>query len=268
MCGIITAGVILAGSSGLQMMEEQINSGETLYGIEGFTYGMDDSVNMDGSVISIFSEDDMDESENLVDAELGGMDEGILFWFMAITVLTLAALVPVMMIPELMALSNMAGQMISTGLLAGAVSVASVVKGGTAGAIGGAAASAGVAGAAGAGFGGQLKAAFTNPQTFSRMGQGIGTGLGTGLGQDVGAGMSLMPGSGPAVREASGGAHGMINSGVGCSSSTGASSSQMLTSDGNVSSGATNTGNGIFGNNVDADVGEKTSSDSSQKGGS
>ena len=42
---------------------------------------------------------------------------------MAITVLTLAALVPVMMIPELMALSNMAGQMISTGLLAGAVSV-------------------------------------------------------------------------------------------------------------------------------------------------
>lgn len=31
MCGIITAGIILAGSSGLQMMEEQINSGSTLY---------------------------------------------------------------------------------------------------------------------------------------------------------------------------------------------------------------------------------------------
>ncbi len=86
------------------------------------------------------------------------------------------------------------------------------------------------------------------------MGQGIGTGLGTGLGQDVGAGMSLMPGSGPAVREASGGPRNFVNNGSG-----GSNSPQMFTSDGNVSTGATNKDSSIFGDNANASS-ENTSS--------
>lgn len=100
--------------------------------MEGFT--TDDSINVNYSQERNPGPHGEDRSPieetptNQVDKELNRMDKGILFWFMAIKVLTLAALVPVMMVPELMALSNMAGQMISTGLLAGAVSVASVVK--------------------------------------------------------------------------------------------------------------------------------------------
>ena len=88
MCGIITAGVILAGSSGLQMMENQINEGEQLYGIPGFSYGMEGFAVTDPIFESQGSgahgkEKIKDVSpKNQVDKELNRMDKGILFWFM------------------------------------------------------------------------------------------------------------------------------------------------------------------------------------------
>jgi len=240
MCGIITAGVILAGSSGLQMMENQINEGQQLYGIPGFSYGMggfdDDTPDMQSQGSGSHGKEKIKDisPKNLVDSKPGRMDKGILFWFMAITVLTLAALIPVMMIPELMALSNMAGQMISTGLLSGAMSVASATKGATAGAIGGAGAAFNAAAANGGGLGAGISAALTSPKVLQGMGAGFGAGMGAGLGQDVGAGMSLMPGSGRAVGAASADGQNVLNGMTRNAGSIGNTGSENTSSGGEV----------------------------------
>jgi len=149
MIPIMVAAVIVGGSTGLHMIEQQINAGETIYSVgAGDLQGSDDFV-----------------STNLI------------FWMTAVTVLLIAATTPALLVPSLMSLSNTVSQAVGSAAISGTIGAISAAKGGIQG--GGQAASGAYAAASAAP--GSTMGNFFRPETFKSVARGIGSGGGAGV---------------------------------------------------------------------------------------
>ena len=154
MAGIITAAVILAGSTTLSIMEEGIGNGEVIFGIKGYTF-----IETMGDV----------EDSNVLSGTNGSdlvFNNTIIFWFTAVAALALAATVPLMIVQELSSLAMMVGQMAGQGLISGAMTASNVVGGAVKGGGDGIKGIAGIGGAAGGGAASNIASNIGSPKGF------------------------------------------------------------------------------------------------------
>ena len=130
MTGVITAGLLLAGSSAVYSLEIAVKEDTPLYGIEGF--------NSDGGKKPVKETVKIDninaqtgkrnsgigqgaQTVNLgIDTTTGQFDDSLIFWFAAIGTLALAGTIPVMMVPALGQFASQVSQAVQTGLISGA----------------------------------------------------------------------------------------------------------------------------------------------------
>jgi hypothetical protein len=170
MTTILTAGIILAGSSALQLMEDNINNGRSLYGFSTMI-DLPGSHPGDSNAPKIF-------------------DQRTIFWIAAVTTLGLAAIVPVMVVPQLGSFANMVGQMVGTAVLSGTMGVLSTARGTIGG--GGQALKGEFAAntAKGMTSGQALFSALGSKSVYHGAGTGLGRGLEAGLYQDAAVGLT------------------------------------------------------------------------------
>lgn len=170
MTTILTAGIILAGSSALQLMEDNINNGRSLYGFSTMI-DLPGAHPGDSNTPKIF-------------------DQRTIFWIAAVTTLGLAAIVPVMVVPQLGSFANMVGQMVGTAVLSGTMGVLSTARGTIGG--GGQALKGEFAAntAKGMTSGQALFGALGSKSVYHGAGTGLGRGLEAGLYQDAAVGLT------------------------------------------------------------------------------
>ena len=138
MTGVITAGLLLAGSSAVYLLESSFLSDPkvAMYGIEGYN-------SIDGVKLPQGSATGAGVGNNP-----GSFDDSLIFWFAAVGTLALAGTIPVMMVPALSSFASSVSSAVQTGIIAGSNSAQSVMQGGAQGA--GAAMKGGGVGGAGA----------------------------------------------------------------------------------------------------------------------
>ena len=185
MTGVITAGLILAGSSAVFQLETAFHDKEQLFGISGFNQSkviveervVDPSSSKRGA--STFQPDTVTLSNN-VGSVPNSFDDSLIFWFAAIGTLALAGTIPIMMVPALGQFAATAGQAIQTGILAGVQTTSSVVSSGITGAA--------AAKSAGGGLGKMMKGGMAGGMGGIAGGEVAGSGMGGVFGGGGGGG--------------------------------------------------------------------------------